>query len=43
LWDSVWKWLVELVVPEGGDPKSTDPVPNGDAGIGIDPDGKPGP
>lgn len=44
LWDSVWKWLVELVLPEGpdDDPRSTDPVPNGDAGGGIDPDGKPG-
>jgi hypothetical protein len=44
LWDSAWQWLMELVLPDGpaGDPKSTGPVPNSDAGGGIDPDGKPG-
>ena len=44
LWDSAWQWLVELILPEGpvGGPTPPDPVPNDDAGIGIDPDGKPG-
>jgi len=44
LWDSAWQWLVELVLPDGltGGPKPPDPVPNGDAGGTIDPDGKPG-
>ncbi|MEA2559754.1 MAG: hypothetical protein QOH06_1258 [Acidobacteriota bacterium] len=43
-WDSAWRWLVELVLPEGPNsgPKPTDPRPNGDAGGTIDPDGKPG-
>ena len=44
LWDSAWQWLVELVLPDSptNDPKPSDPRPNGDAGGGIDPDGKPG-
>jgi hypothetical protein len=44
LWDSAWRWLAELVLPQGpaGDPKSTGPVPTSDAGGTIDPDGKPG-
>ena len=37
LWDSAWQWLMELVLPEG--PKPSDPVPNDDAGGGIDPNG----
>jgi len=43
LWDSAWQWLMELVLPDGpaGGPKPSDPRPNGDAGGGIDPDGKP--
>ena len=44
LWDSAWQWLMELVLPNSpaGDPKSPGPVPTGDAGGTIDPDGKPG-
>ena len=44
LWDSAWRWLVELVLPDSptGDPKPSDPRPNSDAGGGIDPNGKPG-
>lgn len=43
-WDSAWQWLVELVLPDApvGGPTPPDPGPNGDAGGGIDPDGKPG-
>jgi hypothetical protein len=41
LWSSAWQWLVELVLPGGpnGGEQRPDPVPNGDAGGGIDPDG----
>lgn len=35
-WGSAWQWLVEMLLPEGERP---DPVPNDDAGGGIDPDG----
>ncbi len=41
LWDSAWRWLVELVLPDS--PKPPNPGTNGgDAGGGIDPNGKPG-
>ena len=38
-WDSAWRWLVELVLPDG--PKPPEPGTNGggDAGGGIDPNG----
>ena len=42
LWDSVWQWLVELVLPD--DPNSGEEPPepgtnDGDAGGGLDPNG----
>ena len=40
LWESAWQWLVELVLPDS--PTPPDPRPSGDAGGGIDPNGKPG-
>ena len=40
LWSSAWQWLVELILPGpigAGEPPP--PGPNGDAGLGIDPNG----
>ena len=42
LWDSVWQWLVEMVLPGEPlpDPERPEPGTNGgDAGGAIDPDG----